>query len=295
MSLLRPIIRACAVAALRDKTWAEDRVFDSDQTPLAEAVLGTAAKPYIVVYTDVDDNSPIIGPNQIYSGENRALSLVLEMGVASAIRGEKGEIIIQFAATDAGMEWAVDILESQALAALIGDPRSKWGELFKRLIWRVTKIPSKRGGQAEKGVRFAARRTTLVCSTLHEIPPGMVPKEEHPVRQFIKMARENPDVAVVDAASIVEYVLDTTEAPNWRIAQSYLGTYTDSARKLMVPGAPLPYPEAPEIPAYDDFDTNEYPPDLLDIILRDERPTYSLHYASADFKASSGVVGDAGA
>ena len=264
-------------------------------------MLGTAAKPYIVVYTDNDEISQVPGPNQIYSGENRALSVVLEMGVASAIRGEKGEIIIQFAATDAGMEAAVDVLEAQALAALIGDPQSPWGDLFKRLIWRVMKLPSKRGGQAERGVRFAARRTTLICTTISDIPPGVVPHtaidqpypealKNHPMRDFIRLAREHPEMGVIDVASIVENVLDSTEAPNWRQAQAYLGTYTDAARKLMVPGAPLPYPEAPEIPSYDDFDINEYPPDLLNITLRTERETHSLKQTVAVFNASSDVA-----
>jgi hypothetical protein len=108
MSLLRPIIRACAVAALRDQTWAQARVYDSDMTPLADAVLGVAAAPYIVIYTDTDDLQPVRGVAEMYDGENRNLSVVLEIGVASAVRNAQGQIVIQFAATDQGMEWAVD-------------------------------------------------------------------------------------------------------------------------------------------------------------------------------------------
>ena len=99
MSLIRPAVRACTVAALKDKTWAEGRVYNSDMTALAQAVMGGPPKPYIVVFTDSDDHPRITGA-EMYDGEARQLNLVLEMGIASAIRGTKGNVVLQFAATD---------------------------------------------------------------------------------------------------------------------------------------------------------------------------------------------------
>jgi hypothetical protein len=265
MSLLRPIIRACAVGALRDKTWAEKRVYDSDMTPFADAVLGQAkAKPYIVVYTDSDDISPVTGFAELYNGANRQLSIVLEIGIASAIQGANGGTVIKFSATDEGMEWACDIIETQVIAALIGDPHSGFGDLFKKMIGKVLKMPSRRGGQAASGVRFAARRVTLVCSTIYDIAPGVVLPPRHPVNEFIRLANANPGIGLVDSAGIISSVLATTAAPSWRQAQAYLGLPDDAIRKVNPDGTPLPVPMI-EKPPLDWSETNEYAPVLTDI------------------------------
>lgn len=270
MSLLRPVVRAIVVAALRSQTWAEDRVFDSDMTPLGEAILGTAKPtPYIVVYTDDDE---VMSPNsRVYEGQNRSLLVVLETGVATAIKGEgENEIILEFSATDEGMEWAVDVTESQAIAALIGDPKSPWGELFKKMVFEVRKVTSNRGGQAEKGIRFAARKTVFDCRTMWDLVPGYKPDPKHPIWTFIQMVRDNPDVGIMDTSNLVEGLLTSTNAPNWREAQARLGNTTEAALALHVPGAPLPMEE--EIPSYDPRAADEYTPILEEITLVDEYP-----------------------
>lgn len=272
MSLLRPIIRACAVGALRDKTWAEKRVYDSDMTPFADAVLGQAkAQPYICVYTDSDDISPVTGHAELYSGANRSLSVVLEIGIASAIKGANGSVTIQFSSTDEGMEWACDIIETQAVAALVGDPHSKCGDLFKRMIGKVLKMSSRRGGQAATGVRFAARRLTLSCSTIYDIAPGVVLNEHHPVRDFIALATADTSLGLADNAGIISSVLDTTAAPTWRQAQSYLGLASDAIKQVNPDGTPLPTPLI-ETPPLDYSDTNEYVPPLTDMKFDDGNP-----------------------
>lgn len=265
MSLLRPAIRACAVAALKDRTWAENRVFDSDMTALAEAVFGTVPKPYICVYTDTDDRPTNIGA-ELYEGDHRVLNLVIEIGVANAIQGTNNNLVIQFAATDQGMELAVDMVATQVTAALWGDPKSQWGEILKKLAWRILRVPSRRGGQAQGGIRFAARRITYVMNTLYDIPPGVVPTPDHPLMQFINLAKGNPIFGVTDVGAILQQMLDTTQAPDWRIAQAYLGMTEDSAKAAQVPGVPLPYPNFEQSPL-DTSDPSEYSPPLIDIEL----------------------------
>lgn len=272
MSLLRPILRCAAVGALREsQTWAEDRVYDSDLTPLAEAVYGKGtAKPYIVIYTDTDDISPVTGISELYSGDNRSLSLVMEIGVASAIRAvptdPSSNIRIQFAATDSGMEWACDVIGAQALAALSGSPKNPWGDVFKRMVTRIRRVPSRRGGMANSGVRFAARRTTLVIEPIWDFVPGVLPAPQHPVWDFIKLARSDSSVSQVDVATIVESFVLGAPAPEWRIAQSQMGITQAGAEALMA-GVPLPYPgvEDPVLEA----DPNEYVPPFLDVTVTD--------------------------
>jgi hypothetical protein len=299
VSLLRPIIRACAVGALRDRTWAENRVYDSDNTPLVEALLGQTdpvtrqpvQKPYITVYTDTDDLPEGVN-SEIYNGATRLLNVVMEIGVASAIRNAKDQIVLQFAHTDQGMEWAVDIIESQALAALVGDPKSPWGELFKKFIRKVNRIPSRRGGQAEKGVRFAARRTVLVCNTIFDLAPNVVPPLNHPVWQFIEMARHsNPVVGLVDLATIVSNLLaETNQAPSWRVAQSYLGLTKEAVLALNPDGTPLPWPEV-EQPPLDYTDTSEWVPPSSDIVLADS--DVSPFFIDGELTGQGSVTADA--
>jgi hypothetical protein len=275
VSLLRPAIRSCAVAALKDRTWAEQRVFDSDMTALAEAVYGTVPKPYICVYTDTDDHTTVTGA-ELYEGDRRVLNLVVEIGVANAIEGKNQNLILQFAATDQGMELAVDMVAKQVTDALWGDPKSQWGEILKKLAYRILRAPSRRGGQAQGGIRFAARRITYVLNTLYEIPPGMVPASDHPLMQFINMAKGNPVFGATDVGKILEQMLDTTQAPDWRVAQAYLGMTEDSAVATQLPGVPLvvtgntvvtsPFEQSP----IDMSDLDEYAPPLTDIELADE-------------------------
>jgi hypothetical protein len=264
VSLLRPAIRACAVAALTDRTWANDRVFDSDMTALADAVFGSTPQPYIVVYTDTDDRPNNIG-TELYESDHRVLNLVIEIGVANAIKGTNGNLILQFAATDKGMELAVDMVANQVTAALWGDPKSQWGEMLKKLAYRIIRVSSRRGGQASGGIRFAARRITYTVNTLFETPPGYVPPPDHPLMKFINMAKGNPIFGVTDVGSIIQQMLDTTAAPDWRIAQAYLGLTGESAKAAQVPGVPLPYPEIEEPPLDFSDKANEYPPPFNDV------------------------------
>ena len=82
MSIVRAVIRQCAVAALRQKTWAEERVYDSNNAPLVDALtVGQDGKPYIVVFTDQDNMTDVT--DGVY-GSVRQLDLTIEMGVACA-------------------------------------------------------------------------------------------------------------------------------------------------------------------------------------------------------------------
>jgi hypothetical protein len=255
---------------LRDQTWAQDRVYDSDLTPLAVAVMDQTARPYIVVYTDQDDIKQVTGLGELYSGEQRELSVAIEIGVASAIRDPTGKIKLQFAATDTGMEWACDVTAAQCIAALYGNTfknASPYGELFKRLVQKVRRVPSRRGGQGSQGVRFAARRIILVCQPMWDFVPGNVPDAKHPVWDFIAEARSNPVTDEVDIAGLVEGLMETEQAPDWRLAQSLLGLATKAVQALNVPGTPLPWDTGIiETPPYDPMDPSEQDPVLTEII-----------------------------
>lgn len=212
MSLIRPVLRMCAVGALMNSTLAQDRVYDSDNTPLAEVLQGDA-KPYIVVFTD-DDNRPDVMGRDYYGATNH-LTLVLEFGIASSVEGT-----VHIPATDAGMEVAIDLLEGQVLAAVLTDPHNPWAELVRRIILKVIRTQSKRGGSGERGARWAARQLMLVLDVIADPPPGEVIEEHHVIRDFAVLAAGNSPMSA-SAAIILSY-LNNSPAPEWRQIQSRL-------------------------------------------------------------------------
>lgn len=257
MSLIRPVIRMCAVKALMDNTWAEQRVYDSDQTPLAEA-LTSDAKPYICVYTD-EDNRTELGARDFY-GADRQLSLTLELGLAAAVLTGSGIAEIKIPATDEGMECAVDILESQAIKAMLGDPFNEWAELLRRMILKVVRAPSHRGGSSDKGIRWAARRVQFVCDVISDPPPGIVLPAGHPVRDFIALAEEqSPSMGAV--AVIIKSLLNEEEVPSWRQAQAWLTMTQEEIEATGLAPLYIPVTESP---------VSDEPPVLDDVTLEDE-------------------------
>lgn len=220
MSLIRPVIRLCACAALDTRTLAETRVFDSDNTPLDEILKeGDAPLPYIVVYTDLDNRIEISGTD-VYSAR-RQINLVVEIAVGSRVKGEG----ISTPHTDPGMEMAIDLVEGQALAALVGDPLSEWGELFKLLVSPIVSVNTRRGGRGgDTGIKWAARQIVLQCEAICDPPPGVPTYEDHPIRRFIELARlREPQTQFPEAADLIEAMLSPTAAPTWRQAQAWLG------------------------------------------------------------------------
>jgi len=208
--------------------------------------------------------NPVDGIGEVHSGNNRTLSIAVEVGVASAIRNSKNNIVIQFAATDSGMEWACDVTSSQAIAALVSDPRSQWGELFKRMVTQIRRIPSRRGGMSQQGVRFAARRLVFQVQPMWDFVPGQVPSLKHPVWDFIKLARAQPLINQVDVAGIVEGLMIKDPSPNWRIAQAQLGL-TQAGIIALNAGIPLGAP-------FDDpttVDPDEFTPVLTELTVAD--------------------------
>jgi hypothetical protein len=222
MSVIRMLTRLCAVAALRGTTWADDRVFDSDNTPLSQSLmLNEAAKPYIVVYTDADNRTDQNGTD-VY-GRKRELALVLEIGVASKVQGETGGVQLSTPLTDEGMEIALDMVENQAIAALFGDPQSDWAELLKGFVITVDRLTGQRGASTDRARRWAARQLTFVCDVISDLPPGVEVPADHPINKFIEVANAHPEANMDHAGEICAALASQKAAPKWEQVQAALG------------------------------------------------------------------------
>jgi hypothetical protein len=222
MSVIRMLTRMCAVSALRGQTWADKRVFDSDNTPLSQALmLNESAKPYIVVFTDADNYIDQNGTD-LY-GMRREMNLVLEIGVASKVVGKTGGEEIKIPLTDEGMELALDMVESQALAALFGDPKNDWAELLKELVLRVERLTGQRGASSDRDHRWAARQLGIVCDIVSDLPSGVPVPEDHPIRKFIETAAEHPEASMDAVSEICAAICADTGAPEWERVQAMTG------------------------------------------------------------------------
>jgi hypothetical protein len=222
MSVIRMLTRLSAVAALRGHTWADDRVFDSDNTPLAQALgLNAAAKPYIVVFTDADNRTEVQVTDLINT--RRELNLVLEIGVASKVEGTTGEVQLKTPLTDEGMEIALDMEENQALDALFGNPQSDWAELLKGFILSVVRVSGQRGASSDRDRRWAARQLSIICDVVSDMPIGVPIPDGHPIRKFVTVAEAHPEANMSHAAEICEALATQEAAPEWEQIQATLG------------------------------------------------------------------------
>jgi hypothetical protein len=247
------LTRMCAVAALRGQTWADKRVFDSDNTPLSQALmLNAEAKPYIVVYTDSDNRVEQNGMD-IY-GMKRELTLVLEIGVASKVEGKTGTEELKIPLTDEGMEIVLDMVEDQTLAALLGNPQNEWSELLKTFVLTVERMTGQRGASTDRDKRWAARQLSLICDVISDLPPGEPVPEDHPIMQFVAVSGRHPEADMEHAAQICAALASRDGAPQWERVQAALGVRRPGLRAIGL--APL----ASELPTMATF----YGDDLTD-------------------------------
>lgn len=232
MSFVRTIIRLSAVAAMRHKTWAHERVYDSDMTPLSDSLkIGEKPKPYIVVFTDAD-NRDNVQETSIHLAQ-RSMTLSIEIAVASAVQADDGKgLSIQLPHTDQAVEFAVDITETQALNALT-DPENPWAEILRRLITRIVAVPSARGGRAERGSRWAARQVTIRCDTVCDAPAGVLPAVDSAIRDWIVLAKACPDKGISEPAEVIEKLLDSKDVyPGWEAMQAWLHVSRPTLRRI---------------------------------------------------------------
>jgi hypothetical protein len=235
------VTRLCAIGAIRKRTWAGMRVYDSSSTPLANALeVGGDPMPYIVFYTDSDNRGAIDGTD-VFSA-SRSLALTMEIAVATAVEGKgPGGKEIRVPNTDEGVEQSVDITDSMAMRALF-DPENPWSQLLLRIITNIERMPSSRGGRAERGARWAARQVSFVCNTLADAPAGVALGPNHVIRDFVTLALAHPDIGLTKPASVIADLISGGPYPPWEQAQSWLNVTRPTLRRIGL--APLVHDDA---------------------------------------------------
>lgn len=229
MSLSALAIRLATVKALKGRTYAEDRVFDSKISPV-ELVAGHEAQPVIIVSTD-DDNIDATG-RDLRAGDHR-LELVIEIAVTSPVKieVEDGSAVEEIAipASDEGLEATLAILAWQIGKALSSDG-GHWGNIWRMLVVRVHSVSSRRGADDANGVRYAARQFVYTVDHVADPAPCDQPDAEGAWGKALAAMKDDPDLASL--ARIIEAEITKGDSMPWEQARGALGLADDEAGVL---------------------------------------------------------------
>lgn len=231
MSLVAYAIRTTLWRALLGKTYAQDRVYDSQVAPIDETVQDQP-EPFIIIATD-DETSDVSGHD--YLGASRDLDVVIEIALASELRRDGG---INIPHTDEGLEMALNYMSRQVMRVLQAD-EDPWAELFRTFALSTKKMAMRRGASVEKGVRFAARQIVLSVAPLHEPEFGRAPSGAW--AELIAAMRTD-DILSVFADGLEEEITGTA-IPDWARLKARLGVTNAGASAVGL--GPLEQGEAP--------------------------------------------------
>lgn len=224
--LNRLALRIATVRALRGKTYALANVFDSQQTAIDD-LARDQPQPFIVVYTD--DGRYNSGHRDLlsYTGDHRVdvgyQHLVIEMGITQlmTLRDDAGNELTGAGSprTDAALEYRIDLMERQVIAALL-DQSSDWAGFWREMVVKVATRDSSRGGNVQDGVRFVGRQIRLSVELWREPTPGAALSKLW--QRFLALAQADADLAPL--------------VPDVVASLAGAGTYTDSQLVAMTYG-----------------------------------------------------------
>ncbi|MFA8386872.1 MAG: hypothetical protein ACEPO2_14700 [Pelagibaca sp.] len=230
MSLTRLAMRLAAARALRGRTLAGDRVFDSAVDPIDQTI-AEQRQPLLVLTTD--EHELEVEGRDMRSGAHRC-ELVIELAIAARIEvpaddGQGGKITISIPHTDEGMELTLDLIEHQVVSALTRDD-NPWSRVWMKLVPRITRQISRRGASAENGVRFAARQLVLTCDLIDAPVGGAVLPPLGAWAEFLGLMEADP--AVAGLASLIRAEIEGELVAEWRRAAEELGLPLEVADAL---------------------------------------------------------------
>ncbi|MGA0615944.1 hypothetical protein [Paracoccus sp. KR1-242] len=253
MSITRTLLRIATREALSGATLAEHRVFDSVIDPTDNRISDREKRPMIAVYTD--DHGSDEGQGRGDFLQDGRLDLVLECIVASRItvpiEGENDEVIqLSVPNSDAGTEIILDLLEAQAIRALVAGI-GPWPDLWRELcVADIRSHMSRRGVSAEQAGRFAVRQITLSVDLLIDPDRGLALDPSGPWARALVLMDGNP--ALSNTAQILRSELEGEPMTDWRRAAARLGVNLSTVEALglgpLEADDPVPLVEGEVIP-----------------------------------------------
>lgn len=221
MSLTRLAMRVAAARALKGRTLAGPRVFDSAVDPIDQTI-AEQRQPLIVLTTD--EHEVETTGRDLDSG-NHQCDVVIEVAIAARVEvpasdGQGGQITIAIPHTDEGMELTLDLMEHQIVTALTRDDNA-WSRVWMKLVPRIQRRLSRRGASAENGVRFAARQLVLTCDLVDTPPIGT--QIEAGTAWGEALAAMEADQALAPIAAMIRAEIEGETISDWQQAAQMLG------------------------------------------------------------------------
>lgn len=221
MSLTRLAMRLAAARALKGRTLAGPRVFDSAVDPIDQTI-AEQRQPLIVLTTD--EHEVEVTGRDLGSGTHQC-DLVIEVAIAARVEvpasdGQGGQITIAIPHTDEGMELTLDLMEHQAVTALTRD-NNAWSQVWMKLVPRIQRRLSRRGASAENGVRFAARQLVLTCDLIDTPPIGT--QIDAGMAWGAVLAAMESDAALAPIAAMLRAEIAGASVSEWEQAAQMLG------------------------------------------------------------------------
>ncbi|RWG53994.1 MAG: hypothetical protein EOQ64_21990 [Mesorhizobium sp.] len=262
MSLVNAMLRMLAVQALRGNTIAADGVTDSSIEALS-SIMSDRQAPVILVRID---ESKYAGQNEGFFVTSGTVTFALDLIVASSVTYQTtdGQAVnqIEIAATDAGLEFSLDMLDRQ-WRRVLSDPNNAFAECFRSLVAAIGPAKAARGVDPEGGRKHAIRMVEIEIEPVCDPAPGA---ELPPVI----------DAALTQLATVPDYQSAVVimrgefakgfDLMSWQKIQSTL--MTTAAVPAMLGVAP---PDAGEVVGFDQVGTviNGEQTELTDDILPD--------------------------
>jgi hypothetical protein len=222
MSMVAVAARLCLWQALQNTTFAQDRVFDSSLSPI-DVKSDTEKLPVIIISTD-DEVARVTGMNLL--GADRELDIIVEMSVATALKVDDG-FEIEIPPTDEGLELIMNFMHRQIYRAILS-VNNPYSEFFKGFITKIKTVTARRGGEAEKGTRYAARQLIFKCETLHE--PNFGDLRGGIWLDFIAELRKNENLR--DLASQIQAQIIGEDNLDWQITALQIGASRKTLQHL---------------------------------------------------------------
>lgn len=226
MSLTALAVRIATIRALKGRTFAEDRVFDSKINPV-NLVAKNETKPVIIVTTD-DDNIDITGKD-LRAGDHK-LELVIEIAVTQKVEVEidNGQTteVVTIPSSDAGLEATVGLIGWQIAKALSADG-GVWGDIWRVLVTNVHSISSRRGADDKNGVRYAARQYIYSLDHVNEPTPGEQLGDGDIWKRVLDTMKGDHELSGL--AKLIEAEISGGDYLPWEIARGELGVANDVA------------------------------------------------------------------
>lgn len=221
MSIAAFCLRTATIMALRGATFAADRVYDSAIDPLDQRIPEKGA-PIAIVTTD-DETANVVGRELAMS--DRSVDLIIELAIASRVAvpiepGGQPEDEVIIPQTDAGLEFALNLMVRQVLRVFAAAGEG-WAGQLRAFSGQITKLQSRRGVGAAKGVKFAARQLVFTVEPPWEPAFGVAPAPDTLYGAFLAAMRGDPDMA--PHAAMLEQQILGEALPDWRRAQALLG------------------------------------------------------------------------